>query len=225
MLDDANTALARRSLTAGLGALAFGGMTLVATFMSDAPGGSYSASDVTTFLSSGARARQLASFFLAILAIPALVYLLAHFRDMLNAIPGRDRAASMVWGTGLAAAACFAVGWGVQGGQIFARWEGGSAVTVPPALTYVISETGVVFVFGCGAMLLGFALITLFAGTRGLLPSWVRGLVLVVGLCGVAGLAWATFFVMLLGTGVIGVWLMVRARAVTSPGLAARSAA
>jgi Na+-driven multidrug efflux pump len=57
------------------------------------------------------------------------------------------------------------------------------------------------------------------------LPAWVRGLVLVIGLCGVAGLAWAAFFAMLLGTAVIGVWLIAQARSAPTPSLAARPAA
>ena len=110
MLDDTNTALGRRARGAGLGAVAFGVMTLAATFLSDSPGGNYSASDVATYLSRGARPTQLISFFLAIFAIPGLVWMLAHLRDTLAATPERQRAASIVWGTGLAAAACFASG-------------------------------------------------------------------------------------------------------------------
>ena len=72
------------------------------------------------------------------------------------------------------------------------------------------------FVFGCGAMLLGFALITSRVSSRGLLPGWLRGLVLVLGLCGVAGLAWATFFVMLLGIAVLGGWLLARGHGATT---------
>jgi hypothetical protein len=158
----------------------------------------------------------LISFFLAIFAIPGLVCVLAHLRDTLAATPERERAASIVWGTGLAAAACFAIGWGVDGGQIFAHWEGGSAIVVPAPITYLISEIGVVFVFGCGAMLLGFALITLAISSRALLPGRVRGLVLVFGLCGVAGLAWATFFVMLLGIAGLGGWLLARGHGATT---------
>jgi len=52
------------------------------------------------------------------------------------------------------------------------------------------------------------------------LPGWLRGLVLVFGLCGVAGLAWATFFVMLFGTGVLGVWLVARGRGAAARDLA-----
>jgi len=220
MMDDANIALSRGARGAGIGAVAFGVMTLAATFLTDSPGGSYSASDVATYLSHGDRPTQLISFFLAIFAIPGLVCMLAHLRDTLAATPERHRAASIVWGTGIAAAACFAIGWGVDGGQIFAHWEGGSAIIVPAPITYLISEIGVVFVFGCGAMLLGFALITLTLNSRELLPGWLRGLVLVFGLCGVAGLAWATFFVMLFGTGVLGVWLVARGRGAAARDLA-----
>jgi hypothetical protein len=220
MLDDVNTAPNRRSRNAGLGAVAFGVMTLVAMFLSDSPGGSYSAADVSTYLSRGDRPTQLISFFLAMFAIPGLVYMLAHLRDTLAATPERHRAASIVWGTGLAAAACFAIGWGVDGGQIFAHWEGGSAVAIPAPVTYLISEIGVVFIFGCGAMLLGFALITCTLSAKGLLPTWLRGVVFLIGMCGVAGLAWATFFVMLLGTAGVGIWLMTRGREATSRELA-----
>ena len=216
MLDDITTAPSRGAKGAGLGAVAFGVMTLAATFLSDSPGGGSSASDVATYLSGGDRPTQLISFFLAIFAIPGLVWTLAHLRDTLAATPERQRAASIVWGTGLAAAACFAIGWGVDGGQIFAHWEGGSAIIVPAPITYLISEIGVVFVFGCGAMLLGFALITLAINSRALLPGKMRGLVLVLGLCGVAGLAWATFFVMLLGIAGLGGWLVARGRTATA---------
>jgi hypothetical protein len=205
-------AMTRKPLGAGLGALAFGAMTLVATFISDAPGGSYTASQVNAYLSRGERASQLLSFFLAVCAIPGLICALAHMRDALAENPEHRRAASVVWGSGIAAAACFAVGWGVDGGQIFAHLEGGSPIAVPPAVTYLISEIGVVFVFGCGAMLLGFALITLTASSRGLMPNWLRRLTLVFGICGVAGLAWATFFVLLLGVAVIGAWLLAAGR-------------
>ena len=91
---------------------------------------------------------------------------------------------------------------------------------IPPAVTYLISEIGVMFVFGCGAMLLGFALVTLMVSSRGLMPNWLRRLTLVFGLCGIAGLAWATFFVLLLGTAVIGAWLIAAGRTQASHELA-----
>jgi hypothetical protein len=59
----------------------------------------------------------------------------------------------------VAAAASFAVGWGVVGGQIFAHLEGGKKIAVPAPVTYLLGEVGVIFIFGSAAGLLGFALV------------------------------------------------------------------
>jgi hypothetical protein len=220
MHTDEHNAMTSKPLAAGVGALAFGAMTLAATFISDVPGGGYTSSQVAGYVSRGERASQLIAFFLAMCALPGLICMLAHIRDALATRPEHRRASSLIWGSGIAAAACFAIGWGVDGGQILAHLEGGSAIVIPPAVTYLIAEIGVVFIFGCGAMLLGFALLTLMVSSRGLLPTWLRRLTLVFGLCGIAGLAWATFFVLLLGTAVIGAWLIAAARTETSHELA-----
>ena len=50
-----------------------------------------------------------------------------------------------------------------------AHLEGGGRSAISPAVTYLISEIGVVFIFGCGAILLGFALIVLMLNSRGIL--------------------------------------------------------
>jgi hypothetical protein len=220
MQTDERNAMTSKPLAAGVGALAFGAMTLAATFISDAPGGGYTSAQVAGYVSRGERASQLLAFFLAMCALPGLICMLAHVRDALATSPEHRRASSLVWGSGIAAAACFAIGWGVDGGQILAHLEGGSAIVIPPAVTYLVAEIGVVFVFGCGAMLLGFALVTLMVSSRGLMPNWLRRLTLVFGLCGIAGLAWATFFVLLLGTAVLGTWLIAAGRTQASHELA-----
>ena len=121
----------------------------------------------------------------------------------------------IVVGTGLAGAASFAVGWGVIGGQVVAHLEaggsGGTAISIAPDVTYLLSEVGVVFIFGSGATLLGFALIALVIGCRGMLPAWLRWSTLLAGLCGVAGLAFFPFFLLLLWAAAIGVWLLTAA--------------
>jgi hypothetical protein len=220
MHTDERNAMTSKPLAAGFGALAFGAMTLAASFISDVPGGGYTSAQVAGYVSRGERASQLLAIFLAMCALPGLICMLAHIRDALATRPEHRRASSLIWGSGIAAAACFAIGWGVDGGQLLAHFEGGSAIVIPPAVTYLIAEIGVVFIFGCGAMLLGFALVTLMVSSRGLLPTWLRRLTLVFGLCGIAGLAWATFFVLLLGTAVIGAWLIAAARTETSHELA-----
>jgi len=68
------------------------------------------------------------------------------------------------WGTGLAAAACLAVGWGIAFGDAIAHAYGGKSVVVAPVLTYLVSEVGATIIWGPGGILLGIALITLMAG-------------------------------------------------------------
>ena len=198
----------RARVTAGLGAIAFSVLTLVAVIVANAPGGNYSASQVSDYLTRGHRIAVIVVFYLALLGLLGLIAALAHLRDQLEN-PG---AASVVWGAGLASAACFAVGWGIIGGQVIAHLEGGSSIAVAPALTYLISEIGVVFIFGCGAILLGLALIVLSRNARTLLPGWLRWLTLICGVAGIAGLAFFTFFVLMLWGLATGTWLLATRR-------------
>jgi len=202
----------RRALAAGLGGIVFSVLTLVAVIVANAPGGSYSASQVADYLASGHRVPVIIVFHLALVGLVGLVALLAHVRD---SIASRN-VASVVWGTGVAAAACFAIGWGVAGGQVVAHLEGGRAIAIPSAVTYLISEIGVVFVFGCGAILLGLALIVLSVSSGEQLPKWLRWLTLVcgiAGIAGVAGLAFFPFFILALWGLAIGLWLLAARRA------------
>ena len=91
-----------KTAAAGVGGIAFGGLTLAALLLTDAPGGSYSASDVASFLARGHRPVAIACFFLAMLGILGLISLLAHLRDALASAPEGHHAASIVWGAGLA---------------------------------------------------------------------------------------------------------------------------
>jgi hypothetical protein len=202
----------RTAIGAGLGAIAFSVLTLVAVTVANAPGGTYSASQVADYLAHGHRIAVIVVFHFALLGLLGLIAALAHLRDQLD----NRRAATILWGTGLASAACFAVGWGIIGGQVIAHLEGGSSIAVAPALTYLISEIGVVFVFGCGAILLGLALIVLARTGRALLPGWLRWLTLICGVAGIAGLAFFTFFVLMLWGLATGTWLLATKR--TRPG-------
>ena len=193
---------------AGVGAIAFGLLTIVAVFVANAPGGNYSASSVTDYLAHGHRVAAIVVTQLALLGILGLICLLEQLRDTISIGPASKRAGTIVWGTGLAAAAAFAIGWGVLGGQVIAHLEGGSPIVIPPAVTYLISEIGVVFIFGCGAALLGLALIVLMLNSRTTLPTWLRRLTLFAGLCGIAGLAYFTFFVLMIWGIVVGTWYL-----------------
>jgi hypothetical protein len=211
----------RSTLPAALGAIAFSVLTLAAVMASNAPGGGYSTSQVADYLASGNRVRVIVVFHLALIGVLGLVSALAHVRETV----ANRRTASIIWGTGLAAAACFAIGWGVDGGQVIAHLEGGSDVAIAPAVTYLISEVGVVFVFGAGAILLGLALIVLSMSSGTPLPNWLRRVTLVCGIAGVAGLAFFPFFILILWGLAVGVWLSVDARHVHSPSATAGSTA
>jgi hypothetical protein len=88
----------------------------------------------------------------------------------------------------------------VTGGQAVASAEGG--VAIAPTVTYVISEVGVVLSFGAGGILLGAALILLALAGPATLP--LRRTTLLAGVCGIASLAWAPFFALLLWAVVFG---------------------
>lgn len=78
-------------------------------------------------------------------------------RDVIGTAPDNQRAGSIFWGTGLAAAASVAVGWAVITGQVSAHAEGGTGgtrVSIAPAVTYLISDVAVNMIFGAGAILL-----------------------------------------------------------------------
>ena len=200
-------------MLAGAGGIAFGVLTLVSVVLSKAPGGGFNPSDAADYLAKGHRVVGILSAYLGWIGVLGLICLLARLRELLA--PAGGWAVSVFWGSGLAGAASFAVGWGVLGGQIVAHAEaggsGGTPISIAPDVTYLVSEIGVVFIYGSGATMLGLALIALMLGSRGTLPAWLRWSTLVAGICGVAGLAFFPFFLLLLWAAVIGLWVLTAA--------------
>ena len=223
MVSTSGTSSRAGAVLGGVGGIAFGFLTLGGVLVANAPGGSYSASSVTTYLAHGHRIVVLVITHLALLGVLGLVALLAYLRDAISARPENRAAGNIVWGAGLVAAASYAIGWSVIGGQVVAHLEGGT-IAIPAPVTYLISEVGVMFIFGAGSILLGFALITLMVSSRGLLPTWLRRLTLLAGVCGVAGLAFFPFFVLMVCMAVVGVWLVAADRTATTPVAALESA-
>jgi hypothetical protein len=202
----------RGSTLAGVGGIAFGVLTVVAMVVVGAPGGSYAEADAAAYVKIGHFPLVVLSGYVAVLAVVGLICLLAYLRQVIAAEPDRSLAASIFWGTGLASAASFTVGWGLVTGIALAAAEGGtggSVPSVPPANTYVLSDTFLNVIFGSGAIMLGFAMIALMLGSRGALPGWVRWVSVVAGVLALT----APFFfsapaVPIWGI-VIGVWLLV----------------
>jgi hypothetical protein len=203
----------RGALLAGVGAIAFSVSTVVAIIAANAPGSNYTASDVSDYLAKGHRIAVIVVMHLALLGVVGLICLLAHLRDTVSVVPENRNAADIVWGTGIAAAASFALGWAVVGGQVIAHLEGGSGLVIAPPVTHLIGELGVVFIFGSGAILLGCAMIVAMLSSRTMFPAWLRRLTIVAGVCGIAGLAFFPFFVLMVWGVVMGVWLLRAGRA------------
>jgi hypothetical protein len=215
----------RAAVLPGIGSIAFSVLTLVGFSVANPPGGSYSASDAADYVAKGHHAAVFVSAYLALLAVLGLICLLVYLRDTIRLVPDNERAASIFWGTGLAAAATFAVGWGVVLADSMAHAYGGSGVLVASTVTYLISQVGVVIIFGPGAILLGVALIALMLGSRTTLPAWLRWLTLIAGVAGIASLAYFPFFIVEIWGIVLGVWLLVARPVSASPAVGAQPGA
>lgn len=199
--------------SAGVGAIAFSVLTVVAILAANEPGSNYTTSDVTDYLAKSHRITVIVVMHLALLGMVGLICLLAHLRNIISVVPENRTAADIVWGTGIAAAASFAVGWAVVGGQVIAHLEGGSGLVIAPPVTHLIGELGVVFIFGSGGILLGCALIVAMLSSPTIFPAWLRRLTMVAGVCGIAGLAFFPFFILMIWGVVIGAWLLTTGRA------------
>jgi hypothetical protein len=201
----------RPATIAGAGALAFSVLFFTASTLINSPGGGYTESTVTQYLAADHLPVVLAALCMAQLGVVGLLCLLSYLRELMGMGADDQQLGNVFWGTGVASAACFAVGWGFVAGQPLAHAEAGTALVVPPTITHLISETGgSVMIFGSGAMLLGLALAILFLKPAAL-PTWLRWLTLVAAIAAFAGLAFFPFILVLLWAVVVGVWLLIGA--------------
>ena len=197
---------------AGVGALAFSVLSFTALTLVNSPGGGYAESTVTDYLAAGHFPVVLLGLCLGLLGVVGLLCLLSYLRELIGTGADEQQLGNVFWGTGVASAACFAVGWGFVAGQPVAHAEAGSVLAIPPTVTHLISETGgSVLIYGAGSMLLGLALAILFIRPAGL-PTWLRWLTLVAAIAAFAGLAFFTFYLVLLWGVVVGLWLLIANR-------------
>lgn len=201
------------STLAGIGVIAFGVMSVVGLIVGGAPGGSYDAASAASYLAIGHFPTVVISAYLALLGVVGLICALAYLRESIAVEPERTLASDVFWGTGLAAAAAFGVGWGLVSGVALAAAEGGAGASVPPQQTYVLSDTNLNVVFGSGGGFLGFALIALMLGSRQILPNWLRWVTLAAGVLAITAPFFFTAPAIPIWAIVIGVWLIVSGRA------------
>jgi hypothetical protein len=199
----------RPSTIAGVGSLAFSVLTFTGLTLVNSPGGGYAESTVTDYLAASHFPVVLVSLCVGLLGVVGLLCLLSYLRERMETGADERQLGSVFWGTGVASAACFAVGWGFVAGQPVAHAEAGSVLAVPPTITHLISETGgSVMIYGAGSMLLGLALAILFLKPAAL-PTWLRWLTLIAAIAAFAGLAFFTFALVLLWGVVVGLWLLI----------------
>ena len=194
--------MTRSHTVAGIGALAFGILTIVGLGLMNPPGGTYKAHDVERYLRHGHRAAVFTGLYLEVIAALGLLLVLAYLCDRAPASTKR-----FAWIVGVIAASTILVGFTIMASGAIAHTYGGSGVVVAPATTYVISETGAVLVWGPGGILLGVALVLLAAGPGGY-PAWVRWITLAAGILGLASPAFFPSFLLLVWAIVIGIWLL-----------------
>jgi hypothetical protein len=200
----------KRSSLAGVGALAFGVLLIVGLVVENAPGGSYSATDVADYVRSGHRPLVFVALYLGALGVVGLVFLLARLRAAIA-----DQApASVFWGLGLTAAGAITAGYALTAAVPIAMGYGGKGVTLDAPVTYVFSESGWAIMTG-GCILLGSALLT-FARTAVSVPGWVRWSTVVAGLAAIASAAWFPLALLILWALAIGIWLLAARPAPTA---------
>ena len=71
--------------------------------------------------------------------------------------------------------------------------------------------------FAVGGTFLGVALITSAIGAARAFPAWLRWFTLVVGVIGLASLAWIPYFALPIWAVIASLWLLASARSNTSP--------
>ncbi|SRR6266576_1758263 len=205
------------SVVGGVGAIGFAVLTFVAISFVNWPGGGYSESIAKNYVAPGNLPVALTGTLIGLIGVVGLICLFAYLRQAAeeSSSPG-SLVPQIVWAVGLVGAASFAVGWGLVSAQPLAHVEAGVDLGVAPTLTYMISEATSAIIFGPAPMLVGLALIVLTIGAGKSLPTWLRWLTLGAGVVALTSLAFFTFFLFLVWSLVIGIWLLIGTRGAAS---------
>jgi len=195
----------------GIGGLTFGILGFVGLLVGNAPGGNYTAADVSSFLAKGHRPAVFVSAYLVLLSAAGLLLLLSRLRGSLD---GAGPRSSLFWGFSVAAATAWMAGYAIVIGPAVAlAFSGGkltsSALSGPTVYTFVESGFGVMY--GAGGFFLACALIAFTVG-RVRVPAWVRWATGIAAVTSLAGIAWFPFFLVYLWAVALGVWALAKDR-------------
>lgn len=196
-----------QAMLAGIGALAFGILVFVAFMIANPPGGNYKVSDIQDFLAKGHRPAVFVSVYVMLIAVAGLLLLLARLRDLID-----GARASLFWGFSVGAVAAWLVGYALAiSPSPTLAFGGGDLSTLPPTLTYALSEAGWAVMYGGGGLLLGCALITFAVGPVSVV-AWLRWFTLIAGVASLAAIAWFPMFIVYIWAIVLGLWLLLAGR-------------
>jgi hypothetical protein len=197
----------RSTRIAGIGALGFAVLTILALAVANPPGGSYSLKDITNYTAKSHRPAAFVSVYLALIGVIALLLMLSALRELAGDSPRQKRAAQIFWSAGLAAAAVLAVGWCIELLIPLSRALGG-AKPIAPQVAYEFTQAGTVIIWGAGFFLLGCSLIA-FAFASATIPAWWRWIAAIGGVTGILSTAFFPSFILALCVVVLGVGLLV----------------
>jgi hypothetical protein len=184
---------------AGLGLLAYGIGTPLAFMSIGAPGGDYSDSALTTYMSSGHWATAMALAYLGAFAALGLMVFARHMRSELGS------AGDALWGLAVAGTTAGVIGWFLVGGISVAFAEGGLPLsTAPHNVVYLVSEMSNLIAVCCSAFFVGAAALVLAA--RAALPAWLRVTSYIAGICGLLAAFFFPVFLFWLWAISFGVW-------------------
>jgi len=187
--------------TAGLGLLAYGIGTPVAFMSIGAPGGDYNDSVVTAHMASGSWGRSFALAYLGAFAALGLLPFARRLRSELRS--GGD----VFWGLMVGGTATAVTGWFLVGGLAVVFAEGGTPLrALPHPVVYALSEMSNLVAVCASAFLIGSAALVL--AVRGALPSPLRVVTAVAGLCGLLAAFFFPVFLFWLWAIAFGAWTL-----------------
>jgi predicted small lipoprotein YifL len=162
---------------AGLGLLAYGIGTPLVVMTIGSPGGDYDDTTVASYVSGG----YTKTFLLAYVGMFAALGLLAFGARMREELGAAGRP---VFGLAVAGSAAAVIGWLITGGVAVAAAEGGGSVaSIPHPVIYALTEIGNL-VSWCGSGFFVGALALVLA-VRAQLPTALRALTVIAGVCGI----------------------------------------
>jgi hypothetical protein len=183
--------------SAGFGLLAYGVGTTFAFMASGSPGGDFSPTDVTAYVSPGHFAAVSGLWYVVMLSALALTFVAQGLHRLDRTGPHLVRLCTI--GAAISVAGAF-----VSGGVAVAMAEGGAAVRngVPQPVVYTLTEIGNLLAVCGPALCVGVAALVL--AWRSPLAGWLRVFSAIAGLCGVLAPAYFTYAVFALWTVVAG---------------------